>query len=374
MEQLHVHLGGVDQRVQFRADARLDDVLATVKNSKLTAFFKLCETDVFARTLLYLEVPKFFRWYSRDRKWRRRKKGAPHPEAAGIFATDTLGRMYTVKPRAGEAFFFRLLLHNVTGPKSYEDLRTVDGVVLASFKDACRERGLLDDGEHWAKAMEESAHTAPPASLRHLLALIIVEGNIECDALRLWTSYKEHMIDDIRHQRQQLDQSREYNVEMFEEALRRINKKVHHMCGRRIGDFGLPEPPEEPDPADPDEEHFGDIANQLEFVDRHEDHLTADQQDIYREVTQRLEEGTGGIIFVDAPGGCGKTFLENFLLAKVRSNGHTAIAVASTGIAACLLDGGTTAHYRFKIPLNLHPGVMVSARDRTRPPSSGCVA
>ena len=61
-EQLHVPLGGVDQRVQFRADARLDDVLATVKGSKLTAFFKLCDTDDFARTLLYLEAPKFYTW------------------------------------------------------------------------------------------------------------------------------------------------------------------------------------------------------------------------------------------------------------------------------------------------------------------------
>ncbi|KAF0311358.1 hypothetical protein FJT64_017812 [Amphibalanus amphitrite] len=55
-----------------------------------------------------------------------------------------------------------------------------------------------------------------------------------------------------------------------------------------------------------------------------------------------------------APGGCGKTFLENVLLAKVRSQEEVAVAVATSGIAACLLDGGTTAHYRFKIPLRLH--------------------
>ena len=41
-------------------------------------------------------------------------------------------------------------------------------------------------------------------------------------------------------------------------------------------------------------------------------------------------------------------------MARVRGAGETAIAVASSGIAASLLEGGTTAHCRFKIPLHLH--------------------
>jgi ATP-dependent DNA helicase PIF1 len=55
--------------------------------------------------------------------------------------------------------------------------------------------------------------------------------------------------------------------------------------------------------------------------------------------------------FVDASGGCGKTFVFNLLLAAVRCEGHVALAVASSGIAALLLDGGTTAHSRFGLPL-----------------------
>ena len=52
--------------------------------------------------------------------------------------------------------------------------------------------------------------------------------------------------------------------------------------------------------------------------------------------------------------GCGKTFLYNTLLAKIRSEGKIAIAVATSGIAATLLDGGMTAHSMFSIPLNIH--------------------
>jgi hypothetical protein len=59
------------------------------------------------------------------------------------------------------------------------------------------------------------------------------------------------------------------------------------------------------------------------------------------------------IYFVDGPGGTGKTFLYNKLLAKVRCEGDIALSVASSGIAALLLEGGRTAHSRFKIPIQL---------------------
>ena len=42
----------------------------------------------------------------------------------------------------------------------------------------------------------------------------------------------------------------------------------------------------------------------------------------------------------------------NTLLAKVRSRGEIALAMASSGIAALLLNGGRTVHSRMKIPLS----------------------
>ncbi|SGZ28723.1 BQ5605_C027g10424 [Microbotryum silenes-dioicae] len=57
--------------------------------------------------------------------------------------------------------------------------------------------------------------------------------------------------------------------------------------------------------------------------------------------------------FVDAPGGTGKTFLEETVLARIRSEGTYALAVASSGIAALLLPKGSMAHSRFKIPIDI---------------------
>jgi hypothetical protein len=54
--------------------------------------------------------------------------------------------------------------------------------------------------------------------------------------------------------------------------------------------------------------------------------------------------------FVYSPGGCGKTHLNTLLLNRVRSQGHIALAMASSGIAAFLMDGGSTFHSRCKPP------------------------
>ncbi len=70
-------------------------------------------------------------------------------------------------------------------------------------------------------------------------------------------------------------------------------------------------------------------------------------------VLEKVQSGSWGIIFLDTPGGTGKTFLLNLLLANLRQQGKIAIAVASSGIAATLLTGGRTAHSAFKLPLNL---------------------
>ncbi len=56
--------------------------------------------------------------------------------------------------------------------------------------------------------------------------------------------------------------------------------------------------------------------------------------------------------FIDGLGGAGKTFLYNTLLSSIRSGNGIALAVASSGIAALLLDGGATAHSRLKIQVN----------------------
>ena len=83
--------------------------------------------------------------------------------------------------------------------------------------------------------------------------------------------------------------------------------------------------------------------------------LNADQKIARNAIIDAYEAGNHGVFFIDGPGGTGKTYLENIILQSVRSKNDIALAIASSGITALLLDKGWTAHSRFKIPLQLTP-------------------
>lgn len=59
------------------------------------------------------------------------------------------------------------------------------------------------------------------------------------------------------------------------------------------------------------------------------------------------------MFFVYGYGGTGKTYLYKTMSAALRSKGEIVLNVASSGIAALLLEGGRTAHSRFAIPINV---------------------
>ena len=61
----------------------------------------------------------------------------------------------------------------------------------------------------------------------------------------------------------------------------------------------------------------------------------------------------GKLIFLDAPGGTGKTFTLNVLISWIKMNKLDVVVSAASGIAATLLYLGRTAHNRFKLPF--HP-------------------
>lgn len=60
-------------------------------------------------------------------------------------------------------------------------------------------------------------------------------------------------------------------------------------------------------------------------------------------------------IFIDGPGGTGKTFLYRIIMENLRRNSEIVLATTSSGIIATLLPGGRTAHSRFRIPIDIEP-------------------
>ena len=92
--------------------------------------------------------------------------------------------------------------------------------------------------------------------------------------------------------------------------------------------------------------------NQADIGTRKCEQLNTDQAHAFAASMQAVTDDThvNRLFFLNAPGGYGKTSLIEALLSTVTGLGKIALAVASSGIAAELLEGGRTAHSRFKIP------------------------
>lgn len=82
--------------------------------------------------------------------------------------------------------------------------------------------------------------------------------------------------------------------------------------------------------------------------------LNEQQKNLYDTLLQAVNNNTGGIFFLDAPGGGGKTFVISLILATMRSRNDIALVLSLSGIAATLLEGRRTAHSALKLPLNLN--------------------
>ncbi|GKB86496.1 ATP-dependent DNA helicase PIF1-like protein, partial [Tanacetum coccineum] len=81
--------------------------------------------------------------------------------------------------------------------------------------------------------------------------------------------------------------------------------------------------------------------------------LTSKQKGIYATVMEAVDKDKGGMFFVYGYGGTGKTYLYKTMSAALRSQGEIVLNVASSGIAALLLEDGRAAHSRFAIPINV---------------------
>ena len=91
----------------------------------------------------------------------------------GVKEAHVLGRVYTISPRQGECFYLRLLLHHVQGSQSFAHLKTVEGDLCSSFREACFRLGLLEDDNQYHLAMQEVSVSNSAASLCSLFAVIL---------------------------------------------------------------------------------------------------------------------------------------------------------------------------------------------------------
>ncbi|XP_024007711.1 uncharacterized protein LOC112083870 [Eutrema salsugineum] len=302
--QLSFHLPGKQMCIYHEGES-VDQVLnkASVGQSQFIAWMEANKEHALAKELTYADFPTKFVWISKQRQWRIRKQG---------FA---IGRLVYVSPSAEDAYHLRILLNIVKGPESFDDLKKVNGVIYSSFREACFVLGwnatwkILTEDFLYQKRREENDP-----------GLVLTEAQ-----------YKNLGLSDIeKYMRRNGHSLSDYKGEMPVPDDIGKSKKSNHLIR--------------------DEKSYDRAKLANDHVKLFST-ITNEQKDIYNEIMDAVTRGIGGMFFVYGYGGTGKTYLWRLLGAALRSQGKIVLNVASSGIAALLLEGGRTAHSRFGIPI-----------------------
>ncbi|XP_022032303.1 uncharacterized protein LOC110933386 [Helianthus annuus] len=277
--RLPFHLPG-QQNVVYGADDDIDEVLnkPSVASTMFLSWMKCNERLPMAHKFTYVEFPSKFVFKLNTRSWDVRKR---HP---------SIGRIHLVFPSAGEAYYLRILLNKVKGPKCFEDIRTVNGTLYPTFRDACYALGLLDDDNEYVEAIKE-ANVYGSATYLHLhysdeeiknLALLEIEKFLLRNNSSLRNYSNMPYLDDE-------------SISSFNNRL--INEELYY-----------------------DQNTMEDELNSMLLL------LTDEQRNVFDQIFEYVRTNKGGVFFLYGYG----------------------------GTASLLLSGGRTAHSQFSIPLNLN--------------------
>ena len=327
-----------EQSVVFDKGEALQALEAGEPDTHLTAWFERNKIDDTAKLILYPDFPKKYTWDRGDRKWKIRQK-----------KFNILGRVPSVpfNIKTLELYSLRLLLHHVPGALDYTCLRTVGGTVFPSFQAACIELGLLEDETELDKVMEEAFLIDFGEQLRCLFCSILIFCT-PSNPLKFWQTHQDHLAEDWTQ--------KHGKVTATNMVLKWVKNRLV-LADIELKTLGLPEPliDKQNDKSDTvilDELDF-DIDEQRKSTLDTLEKMNPEQKEFFKVVMDGINSSVGGLFFLDAPGGTGKTFVLNALLSAVRSDGFVALGTAISAVASKLLTKGSAVHSKFKVPIQI---------------------
>lgn len=192
VERLSFHLPG-EQNVVFQDEDTIDSVVNRpgIDMSMFLGWMECNKKYEEARRLTYVNFPTKFVWKNQLKEWTPRVQGK------------SIGRMHHVPIGCGELYYLMLLLNKVKGPTCYEDIRTINGIIYPSFKDACYALGLLDDDKEYIEAIKEASFWGSAQYLRSLFAMLLTSDSLSKPEL-VWEQTWEYLADDILHRQQRI--------------------------------------------------------------------------------------------------------------------------------------------------------------------------
>ncbi|XP_021727711.1 uncharacterized protein LOC110694855 [Chenopodium quinoa] len=217
----------------------------------------------------------------------------------------------------GERFFLRLLLDHVKGSESFEQLQTVNGIVYPTFRQVAEKLGLMENDASIRDCLHEASNSKMPSSLRRLFVTFLVYCK-QTGVRSLWDEFYHYMAEDYFY-------STSTNPDPVHDSILYDINCMLKQLGKSVNDFDLPK------------------INM--------------QMDGNTEVARAIHDELSTLVLSEdvhyGPGGTGKTYLYQAILATVKLRGKFRLPVASSGFAATLLYRGKTAHKTLGIPVTL---------------------
>ncbi|OMO57296.1 DNA helicase PIF1, ATP-dependent [Corchorus olitorius] len=294
------------------------------------------------RSLLYADFPSHFVWHSSEKTWEPRQK------------CRSIGRVIQINVLAGELYYLRLLLNVVRGPRSYEEIRTVNGILYPRYQAACEACGLIGDDREWHDAIVESSHAAFAYEIRELYCMLVIfcqvifclklydvffspfflllflivrdflvlkmgfallmTGQIS-DPTSLFDAHWKIMSDDIEYRFKELRGDPTYvmpDADLRDHVLLSVDDILHRF-GSSFADKNIPTP--QSDLHQPNCDRLILEEMNYEHANLDSEHtslvccLNPQQLAVYDAVLESIECGMGKMFFVHGHGGTGKTFL-----------------------------------------------------------------
>ena len=273
----------------------------------------------------YCDIPRHFVW--KDHSWQQRQRG-----------TQSIGRMYVVGCQDSELFYLRRILCIVRGATSFMDLRSYMGATYTTFKDACAARGMLQDDAEYVSAMQDMCDTECSVdSLRRQFASLLIycrptNGNI------IFEMFLPELCG--------CDDPTPADVDCTLWALEGYANEM----GSSLAALGFRLPSLRMIISMPNDNidvhcHNRDVAFAL---------FSQEQHAAAALIMNAIEAGAGGVFYIQASGGCGKSFWANGVCAALRAQGLQPIVAAASALAATVLNNGRTAHATFGIPIDIN--------------------
>ena len=327
VKKLPIHLPE-EQNVFYQENANPEEIQQAMERSlktQLTEFFTLCSKDKQTAKMTYLDILQHYTWNAKERKYVKRKQnlrrsqkekieqeeeelveGMPTPKSNFVSRIPTIPLNIHTK----EKFFLRMLLHVIKGPKSFDDLKTVDGVVCETFQKACILLRLFEDDSQIEATFQEAADiTTNGDQLRQIFVTLLVHS-MPADPLALWEKFKDQLAEDlmrkfVKDNDKEISEVDAIPDSLYNQVLLKL-RAILEEHQKELKDFNLPEAEgvleHELEPLAIREETDYSHEDLAIEASEEEDRLNDGQRKFFNEIMSAVNNGNGGLFALDAPG------------------------------------------------------------------------